>query len=161
MNERDDVGRAAPRSRSATNTRWVTRGLGVLVGLAVCLYAAALYALRCFDTCPYDPAENQISRLLPVALGVLGLVLIVAALMSATRWSNTGSWIIIAGGCVIAACGVATWALVPAIEAPGDHTDTARLGVLASLIGVAVVGGAIVLRRRSGQDAGERHEPST
>lgn len=139
-------------------TRWVARGLGFVVGLGVSLYAAAVYALRCFDTCPSDAAEDLIYRLLPVALGVLGLVLAVAALTSATRWSTTGSWIIIAGGCVIAACGIASWALVPAIDAPGNHTATARLGVVASVVGIAVVGGAIVLRRRPEQAMDERHD---
>ena len=89
--------------------------LGVLAGLAISLYGVALYALRCFDTCPSDPAEDAVSQLLAGSLILFGLVVVIAAASAGARWSRAGLSIIAVLGSVIVVCGIAFVALGPAV----------------------------------------------
>lgn len=138
-----------PRRDPARIARGAARVLGILFGAAVSLYGVALYALRCFDTCPTDPAEDAVGQLLSGAVLAFGLVIAVASACVGTRWAGTGLAVVIGLGCFVAVAGGVTVALVPRIDAPGDHGSTAAFGVIALAVGGLVAAAAVALRRRA------------
>jgi hypothetical protein len=143
-----DLYRGAGRTDRAAIARWVVRTIGVLVGLAVALYGVALYALRCFDTCPSDPAVDRIGQALAASLVLLGLVVVTAAASAGTRWSAAGAALVALLGALIALGGIVSLLLVPSIDAPGDHGSSATFGAAALVGGSVIAGTAIALRRR-------------
>lgn len=121
----------------------------MLVGVAVAWFGAALYVLRCFSTCPTDPAEDWTGRLLTASIVLVGLVIVLASSALGTRWSRIGLGIVLALGAAVAACGVVALILVPSIEAPGDHSSSATAAVVAIGVGGAIVAAARAARRRA------------
>lgn len=152
MKDRDDLDlhRAAKRADLAMFARGAGRVLGILFGLAVSLYGGALYMLRCFDTCPTDPAEDAVARLLPASLVAFGIAVAVAAACVATRAARAGLGIVAGLGCLTAVFGVAAAATVPRITAPGDHGSAAVFGVVALVVGGVMAAAALAARRRVG-----------
>src|SRR5687768_12366408 len=88
---------------------WIKRGVLILIGTAIGLYGAALYALRCFDTCPSDPIEDRIVRLFTGSIVAFGLaVLIIGASLRVSWWrvatggvKALGAAIVLAGAAVL------------------------------------------------------------
>ncbi len=150
MNHGEDLDpyRPTPSVDGTTIARRVARTLGALAGLAVSLSGVALYALRCFDTCPSDPAEDKVGQLLTGSLILFGLVVVVAAASAGTRWSRTGWSIIAVLGLAIGVCGIASVALVPAIDTPGANSSYTTYGIVGIVVGAGGAGAALVLRRR-------------
>ena len=121
------------------------RGIAIVVGLAVGFVGTALYALRCFDACPTDTAENTIIQILTLSLVTFGLVVIVAAVSLRTRWAVVGGWIISVLGVLMTLGGVATLVQIPLLWFPGDRSSTITYG----LIDVAAGAALVVLGRRA------------
>lgn len=94
----------------------------MLVGSGVGLYGGMLYALRCFSTCPSDPAEDAIIRSLTLSLVAFGLGVISAAVSLGTRFVVPGSWIITVSGALMIVGGAVTIALIPALRFDGEHS---------------------------------------
>lgn len=141
MSDREDLdlykaGGPAPSSVAV----WVARTLGVLAGLAVGFYGAALWLLRCFDTCPSDPAVDKTGRLLSASVILAGLVIVVAAASLGTSWKTVGARIVVVLGSLVALCGIATLALAPGIDFRSDRASTRTFGVIALAAGAAVAG---------------------
>ena len=108
-----DLYRSGPGPGHGAILRGVARGAGILLGVAVSTYGAALYALRCFDTCPTDPAVDATGQLLSWSIILFGLGVVTAAASIGTRWSRTGLGIILVLGSVVALCGVASVVIPP------------------------------------------------
>ncbi|HEV2755981.1 MAG TPA: hypothetical protein VG318_09425 [Actinomycetota bacterium] len=149
--EREDLDpyRPTPPADARTIGRWVARAVGILVGLAILLYGVALYALRCFDTCPSDPAQDHVYQLLTGAIILFGIVVLVAASFAGTRRARAGLSVVTGLGAAVVACGLVAVAFVPAIDAPGDHSGSTQFGMLAVLAGGVSAGTAWAFRRRS------------
>lgn len=128
--------------------RWIGRTLGVLIGPAISAYGAGLYLWRCFDTCPADPAEDKISRLLTVSIVLVGLIVVTASACLGTRALRPGTWVVSILGAAIALVGAVTLVLVPALRAPGDDRGPLGFGLLALTVGAATALGSSRLRRR-------------
>jgi hypothetical protein len=143
-----DVYRPARRADPGRIARGVARAAGILAGLAACLYGIALYALRCFDTCPSDPAQDAVGQLLSGSLVVFGLAVVAVAASVGTRAARSGLAIAAVFGCLVGVFGVVSIALVPAIDAPGDHASSTVFGALALAAGAVTAAVAAVLRRR-------------
>lgn len=148
MSEREDLD-LYPRRDPATIARVVARVLGILLASAISLYGLALYMLRCFDTCPTDPAQDAVGQLLSGSVVAFGIVVGVAAASVGTRWARTGLTIVSVFGVFVALAGVAAIVLVPRIEAAGDHGSTAAFGVIALVAGGLTVVAGVLLRRRA------------
>lgn len=151
MSERRDLDPYRPTGSAASSTiaRRAARTLGVLSGLAVSLYGAALYALRCFDTCPSDPAENASGQLLSGAFVLFGIAVVVTATTAGTRGGRTGLTVVCVVSCLVAACGAVSLALVPAIDGPGDHGGYVLFGLVALALGGISAGAAYAYLRRA------------
>lgn len=128
--------------------RGVLRAIGILIGTAVALYGIALYALRCFDTCPSDPAEDASLQLLSGAVILFGVALVVFSATFATRRSRAASRILTTLGTVIAGAGVVSLLLVPYLDTPGDRTGWVLMSVAALIVGAGIAMGSIIGRRR-------------
>ena len=144
-----DLYRSGPRRGYGAILRGVARGVGILLGLAVSVYGAALYALRCFDTCPTDPAVDATGQLLTWSIILLGFGLVTAAASVGTRWSRIGLGIISVLGSAVALCGVASVVIAPSIKAAGDYSSTTTLSYVAAVTGGVAAGAAHLLRRRT------------
>ena len=151
MNERKDLDPYRPTGSAdpARITRGAARTVGILLGVAVSSFGVALYALRCFDTCPSDPAENAVGQLLAGAFVLFGVVVVVVAASAGTRRSRTGGGTVCALGSLVALCGIASLVLVPGIDAPGDNGGYVLFGLLALAGGGISAGAAYAYLRRS------------
>ena len=152
MSGRDDLdlyGSAASPSRGGGVVRGLTRVFGVLVGAAISLYGVALYALRCFDTCPSDPSVDKNIQLLSVSLVLFGLVVVIAAASAWTRWAAGAAVIVACLGSVIAVAGAVALALVPSIDQPhGDRGSAGLAAAVALLVGAGVTAAALFRRKK-------------
>ena len=150
---RDDLdlyGSAASPSRGGGVARGLARVLGVLVGGAISLYGVALYALRCFDTCPSDPSVDMNIQLLSAALVLFGLVVAIAAASAWTRWAVGAMAVVACLGAVITVAGAVALALVPSIEQPhGDRGSAGLAAAVALAVGAAVTAAALVRRKKA------------
>lgn len=133
----------------ATLARWLGRILGVLVGAVAAFYGLALFALRCFDTCPSDPSTDKTILLLSTALVLFGLATVVASVAAATRWARGAAAFVAGLGVLIAGAGSVTLLLVPSIGETGDPGSTGLAGAVALLGGAGIAAGALVARRRT------------
>ena len=121
------------------------RGIAILAGLVTGFFGAVWYGLRCFDTCPTDPAENAIVQILTLSLVAFGFVVIVAAATLRTRLAVAGGWVIVVLGVVMSVGGVVVLVLAPSLQFPGDRSSTITYGVIDVAAGAALV----VLGRRA------------
>ena len=143
-----DLYRPAHRPDARTIARWAARTVGILLGLAIAAYGAVLYMLRCFDTCPDDPAQDNAGKLLLAAIVLFGLAVVAASACTGARWARSGLPVVKVLGALIVLCGVAAVAIVPSIEAPGDHSGSTIAGIVAVVVGGASAAGAHMLGRR-------------
>lgn len=127
--DRDLYGAAPHRSVGRT----VARILGVLVGAGLSLYGVALFALRCFDTCPADPAVDKSTQLLSGALVLFGVVVVVVSAASGTVCSAGAAVFAVVLGVAIALAGLVSLVLV-----------TSLASVVALLAGVIVAAAALL-----------------
>jgi uncharacterized membrane protein HdeD (DUF308 family) len=141
--EQLDPYRNGGRARRWSIARAISRTIGILAGGAAGFSGFAYYILRCFDTCPSDPAEDTISQILTLSLMGLGVAVIVAAVTLGTRWTLPGTWIVTALGALMAVGGVVSLALVPSLRVPANRTDT----VMLSIVDLAVGAGLILFTR--------------
>jgi hypothetical protein len=146
---RDDLdlyGRGARPDRPSAG-RWIAGILGVLVGVAVSLYGVALYALRCFDTCPTDPSLDRATQLLAAAVILFGAAVALGAALAGTRWAAGAAAVVTGFGVAIAAAGALTLAFVPSIDDPGGYGVTPVAGVVALAAGGVVTAAGAFGRR--------------
>ncbi|HEX2294321.1 MAG TPA: hypothetical protein VHN37_03340 [Actinomycetota bacterium] len=116
MGGRDDLdlyGRGAAPDRGVG--RAMARIVGLLVGAAVSLFGVALFLLRCFDTCPADPAVNTSGQLLSGAVVLFGVVVAVSSLAAGTAGATGVALFAGAAGVLIAVAGVVSFALVQSV----------------------------------------------
>lgn len=152
MGERRDLdlyGSGATPGRTPV-TAWIVRIAGLLVGAAITLYGVALYALRCFDTCPEDPAVNTATVLMSAAIVLFGPAVAIASASVRTRWAVGGATVVAALGFAIAAVGIASLAQVPRIDDPGGQRSDVTLAGAAETVAGAGVTAAALLRRKRG-----------
>lgn len=154
MSSREEVDPygASGRRSPAPIARFIGRGIGVLVGVGIGFYGMSFYVLRCFSTCPTDPAENAISQILTLSLVGFGLVVVIAAVTLGTRWTSPGAWVITILGALMAIGGIVTVALAPSLQFAGDRTATVMFGIIDVAVGVGIVLVAAWVRRRSEQE---------
>lgn len=156
MGERRDLdlyGSGATPGRTPV-TAWIVRIAGLLVGAAITFYGLALYALRCFDTCPEDPAVDTATLLMATAIVLFGLVVAIASASGRTRWAVGGATVVAALGFAIAAVGIASLAQVPRIDDPGgQRSDVTLAGAAATAVGTGVATAAIFRRRKGPRQA--------
>jgi hypothetical protein len=127
------------RSRGWRIVIALARVAAVLLGLAIGFVGAVFYGLRCFDTCPSDPAEDAILQVLFLSLVAFGLIVIVAAATLGTRAAAAGTWISSFLGVLMVIGGVVALVLVPPIRFPGDRSGTVIYSLTGVAVGVAVV----------------------
>lgn len=154
MNTREELD---PRGASTRPSRgWIARFIGraiaVLVGLGIAAFGMTFYVLRCFSTCPTDPAENALSHILPLSFLALGAAVLVAAVTIGTRGTTAGTWIITGLGAVMPVGGLATLVLVPSLPFAGERTGIVIFGIIQVAVGVGLVLAAAWMRRRSEQE---------
>ena len=119
--------------------RFIGRGIAVLVGLGIGLYGLSFYMLRCFSTCPTDPAENALSHILPLTIMTLAAAVVTAAVTTGTRAATTGSWINTGLGILLMGGGIAGLVVVPALRFSGERTGIVTFGIIAIAVGVGLV----------------------
>lgn len=140
---------ASRRPTPLSVARFIGRAIGVLVGVGIGVYGLSFYVLRCFSTCPTDPAENALSHILPLSILALGLAVITAAVTFGTRSTIGGAWIITGLGVMLPVTGVVTLLLVPSLPFPGDRTGIVVFGILEIAAGVGLVLFGRWMRRRT------------
>jgi hypothetical protein len=111
----------------------------MLLGLAIGFYGAVLWGLRCFDTCPTDPAENVIIQVLTLSGVGLGLAMMIAAATLRTRVAVAGAWIITVLGALMAVGGVVSLVLMPSLQFPADRSSTITFSLIDIGVGAALV----------------------
>ena len=139
------------RPKRSTMFRGLARGVALLVGAVIAFYGVALYALRCFSTCPTDPAENTISQILTLSLVALGVVVVVAAASIATKLVAPATWVIAAMGILMTAGGVVALTLAPSLRFPGDRTSAVVFALVDVAVGAGIVALGSWVRRRTEQ----------
>lgn len=144
-----DPGAGSHRSSPGSIARFIGRGISVLVGLAVAWFGVAFYILRCFSTCPSDPAENAISQILSLSLVGFGLIVSIAALTLGTKLAAAGRWLIIGIGTSIAGGGLVSVALAPSLQVAANGAETVAFGIIDTAAGIGCVLLASRVRRRS------------
>lgn len=143
---------ASGRPSAASIARFIGRGIGVLVGLGIGFYGMSFYVLRCFSTCPTDPAENALSHILPLSFLALAVAVITGAVTTGTRGTAAGTWIITGLGALMPVGGVMTLLLVPSLPFPGDRTGIVVFGIIEIAVGVGLILLARWVRARSAQE---------
>lgn len=125
----------------------ILRILGFLVGVGLGFVGVVLYTLRCFDTCPADPAVNAISQLLTGAMMLTGLAIVIEAMSFRTTWTPIAEGAVIVVGALIAVAGIASLALIPSVEGTGGGAGTVGFALLAVAVGAALMVNSVRERR--------------
>lgn len=128
----------------------IARGIAILVGVGIGFFGVALFVLRCFSTCPSDPAENAISQILTLSLVGFGVVVIVAASTLGTRWAAAGASTVMVLGALMAIAAVVALVLAPSLRLPGDRSGAFVLALIDTAVGASVMLFGTRVRERAG-----------